>query len=581
MLPTMTTRSAGRPAAASRGRGTGGRVGSGGGRTRGRSINQGDSRIDAVAEFTPHYRSPSSMGCTYKEFLAYNHKEYDGKGSVIVYTRWIKKMKSVQDMSGCRDSQKEDFKILTREEFCPSNEMQNLETKLWNHAMVRAGHAMYTNRFHELARLVPHLVTPKGKRIESVQLYVPLVVLKSTDPDFHLRNVNPINAKNPVARTCYECGSTDHIKSACPRLNQAQRLGETIRTKSWLLMRGQGRENQWSRGGLPGPEHQDGMFTLNNHYATALFDSGADYSFVSTTFIPLLNIETSDLGFSYKIEIVSGQLVEIDKVIRGCKLEIQGHVFYINLIPSGSRSFDVIIGMDWLSDHKAEIIFHEKVMRIPLLDGKVLKVLGEKLEKDMRQLMSAKANEKKQEEIVVVKAFPEDNSRNSKTKVSFDQAYRRGEHRFIEDYKMERLARLYLNEIVARYGVLFSIISDRDSQFTSKFWQSMQEALGTHLDISQLIGPELVQETTKKISQIKDRLKVVRDPQKSYADKRRKPLDFSVAYILDLPEELDGVHDTFYVSNLNKWLADPILQVPLDEIQVDARLNSIEDHVEI
>ncbi|GJR50270.1 putative reverse transcriptase domain-containing protein [Tanacetum coccineum] len=61
------------------------------------------------------------------------------------------------------------------------------------------------------------------------------------------------------------------------------------------------------------------MFTLNNHYATTLFDSGADYSFVSTTFTPLLGIESSNLGFSYEIEITSGQLVEIDNVIRGCE----------------------------------------------------------------------------------------------------------------------------------------------------------------------------------------------------------------------------------------------------------------------
>ncbi|GJV32785.1 hypothetical protein Tco_1393185 [Tanacetum coccineum] len=60
----------------------------------------------------------------------------------------------------------EAFKILTREEFCLSNEMQKLETELWNHAMVWAGHAAYTNRFHELARLVPHLVTPESKRIK-------------------------------------------------------------------------------------------------------------------------------------------------------------------------------------------------------------------------------------------------------------------------------------------------------------------------------------------------------------------------------------------------------------------------------
>ncbi|GJY83626.1 putative reverse transcriptase domain-containing protein [Tanacetum coccineum] len=137
----------------------------------------------------------------------------------------------------------------------------------------------------------------------------------------------------------------------------------------------------------------------------------------------------------------------------------------------------------------------------------------------------------------------------------------------------------------------------------------------------QLIGPELVQETTEKITQIKDRLKVARDRQKSYADKRRKPLEFSVgdyvllkvspwkgvvrfgkkgkltprfvgpfeivekvgpvAYRLDLPEKLNGVHDTFHMSNLKKCLADPILKVPLDEIRVDAKLNFVEESVEI
>ncbi|GJS11676.1 putative reverse transcriptase domain-containing protein [Tanacetum coccineum] len=154
------------------------------------------------------------------------------------------------------------------------------------------------------------------------------------------------------------------------------------------------------------PNIMKGTFTLNDHYATTLFDSGADYSFVSTTFIPLLDIEPSDLGFSYEIEIASGQLVEIDKIIKGCKLEIDGYVFDINLIPFRSESFDMIIGMDWLSNHRAEIIYHEKVVRIPLPGGKVLRVIGERPEEKARQLMSAKAKEKKQEEIIVVRIFP-------------------------------------------------------------------------------------------------------------------------------------------------------------------------------
>ncbi|GKA84151.1 putative reverse transcriptase domain-containing protein [Tanacetum coccineum] len=137
-----------------------------------------------------------------------------------------------------------------------------------------------------------------------------------------------------------------------------------------------------------------------------------------------------------------------------------------------------------------------------------------------------------------------------------------------EDYKMDRLARLYLNKIVARHGT---------------------ELVGT--------WGKGGKEKTEKISQIKDRLKATRDRQKSYGDKRRKPLEFSVgdyvllkvspwksgpvAYRLDLPKELDGVHDTFHVSNLKKCLVDPTLQVPLDEIQVDAKLNFMEEPVEI
>ncbi|GKE05665.1 hypothetical protein Tco_1397683, partial [Tanacetum coccineum] len=112
----------------------------------------------------------------------------------------------------------------------------------------------------------------------------------------------------------------------------------------------------------------------------------------------------------------------------------------------------------------------------------------------------------------------------------------------------------------------------------------------------QLIGLEIVQETTEKISQIKNRLKAARDHQKSYADKRRKPLEFNVgllgpfeiteriglvAYRLRLPQELNDVHDTFHVSNLKKCLVDPTLHVPLKEIQVDAKLNFVEEPMEI
>ncbi|GJT65123.1 putative reverse transcriptase domain-containing protein [Tanacetum coccineum] len=145
------------------------------------------------------------------------------------------------------------------------------------------------------------------------------------------RNVKPNQCRKPSARTVKSVVQYRISGQLCPRLNQAQRPGETLRTKSWLLM---------------------GVQTI------------ASVSYYLYTLL-LHRAKRFRLQF-YEIEIASGQLVEIDKVIRGCKLEIEGHVFDINLIPFRSGSFDVIIGTDWLSDHKAKLICHEKVVRIPL-----------------------------------------------------------------------------------------------------------------------------------------------------------------------------------------------------------------------
>ncbi|GJZ16791.1 putative reverse transcriptase domain-containing protein, partial [Tanacetum coccineum] len=136
-----------------------------------------------------------------------------------------------------------------------------------------------------------------------------------------------------------------------------------------------------------------------------------------------------------------------------------------------------------------------------------------------------------------------------------------------EDFKTEKLARLYIDVIVARHGV--------------------------PIGEGSVIGPELVLETTDKVVFIKEKLKAARDRQKSYADKRRKPLEFKVgpfeileriglvAYRLRLPEELSSVHDTFHVSNLKKCLEDANFHVPLDEIKVDKILHFVEEPIEI
>nr|GEX35786.1 hypothetical protein [Tanacetum cinerariifolium] len=168
------------------------------------------------------------------------------------------------------------------------------------------------------------------------------------------RNVNPVNVRNttPARGECHKFGSTDHLKLACPRLNRAQRRRGNLPNQVVVNNEGQSCGNQ------------------RNQSRGKVFMLGAEEARQDLNIMTA--IEPSELGFRYEIEIASGLLVEIDKVIKGYKLEIEGHV----------------------------------LIRIPLLDDKVLRVLGERPNEKARLLKSAKASDKKKEEIVMVRDFP-------------------------------------------------------------------------------------------------------------------------------------------------------------------------------
>nr|GEZ68286.1 hypothetical protein [Tanacetum cinerariifolium] len=119
-----------------------------------------------------------------------------------------------------------------------------------------------------------------------------------------------------------------------------------------------------------------GTFLLNNYYASMLFDSGADRSFVSTTFSALLDVAPSTLDTSYAVKLADGRISEINIVLRGCTLGLLGHPFDIDLMHVELGSFDVIIGMDWLAKYHALIVCDEKVVRIPYGD-EVLIIRGD------------------------------------------------------------------------------------------------------------------------------------------------------------------------------------------------------------
>nr|GEY98681.1 putative reverse transcriptase domain-containing protein [Tanacetum cinerariifolium] len=125
----------------------------------------------------------------------------------------------------------------------------------------------------------------------------------------------------------------------------------------------------------------------------------------------------------------------------------------------------------------------------------------------------------------------------------------------------EKLTRQYLKEVVSRHGAPVSIISDRDGRFTSHFWKSLNKASGTRLDMSTAYHPETDGQSERTIQTLEDML-------------RACVLDFG-------KEQLSRVHSTFHVSKLKKCMADEPLAMPLDEIQVDDKLNFIEEPVEI
>ncbi|GKE30653.1 putative reverse transcriptase domain-containing protein, partial [Tanacetum coccineum] len=346
-------------------------------------------------------------GCSYKTFLACNPRVYDGKGGAVALTRG---REAALGMSWV------DFKALLVEEFCPR----------------------YTARFPKLAKLVPHLVTPKLKRIERyINGLAPQIrgMLRATKPTmiqsailkariltdeaircgtltrssekrkeveetskqggswkdnkkakvgkgfvviapprnenvdsypkcakcsaYHpeggpCRQVAPISAVRMEnnQRVYYECGSSVHIGNTCPKNRAPGQAGNRLALEGNRNTQNNGNQ---ARGRAFSVNAVDalhdlnvvtGTFSLNDHFATVIFNSGANFSFISTKFSPLLNVKPSIVSPGYIIEVANGKKEEVDRIICDCKLELGNSLFTIDLIPLGHGSFDVIVGMD-------------------------------------------------------------------------------------------------------------------------------------------------------------------------------------------------------------------------------------------
>ncbi|KAD3067306.1 hypothetical protein E3N88_35186 [Mikania micrantha] len=221
----------------------------------------------------------------------------------------------------------------------------------------------------------------------------------------------------PMNRSCYKCGSPDHLIKNCPNNNNTNPANEA-RGRAFQIGATEARNDA---------NIVTGTFLLNNLYASVLFDTGADKSFISPEFASLLSLPVVDLETPYVIELANGKMIKTNSVIQRCSLNLNDHLFNIDLLPIEIGSFDVVVGMDWLSVNQAEVICENKVIRIPLSEGNTLLVQGERAgrklgiissmqtQKCLRKgcpaflayVINSSSSQKRIENIPVVKDFPE------------------------------------------------------------------------------------------------------------------------------------------------------------------------------
>ncbi|GJR20482.1 putative reverse transcriptase domain-containing protein [Tanacetum coccineum] len=362
-------------------------------------------------------------------------------------TWWNSHKRTIRTEAAFSMSWRELMKLMT-EVYCLRNKIQKMESELWNLTVKNNDLAAYTQRFQELTMMCTKMVPEEEDRVEKFIGGLPdniqgnVIAAEPTRLQDAVRIANNLmdqklkvmrmktlvkkkkimrfnRARQPVVTifttstqrgqvvnqrvvTCFECGRQGHYRGDCPKLKDQNR-GNKAGNKNGV---GEARGKAYVLGGgdaNPDSNVVKGTFLLNNHYAFILFDSGADRSFVSTTFSTLLDITPDTLDVSYAVELADERISQTNTVLRGCMLGLLCHPSNIDLMPVELGSFDAIIDMDWLANHHAVIVCDEKIVQIPYGD-EVLIVQGKEI--------GDKSEEKRLEDVPTVRdfleVFPED-----------------------------------------------------------------------------------------------------------------------------------------------------------------------------
>ncbi|GJX00513.1 putative reverse transcriptase domain-containing protein [Tanacetum coccineum] len=369
---------------------------------------------------------PVTRECTYQYFVKCQPLNFNGTEGVVGLTRWFKKMETVFHISnyppryqvkyasctlldgaltwwnsykravGVADAYAMTWKALMKlmaEVYCHRNEIQNMETELWNLNVKGNDLTAYNQRFQELTLLCTQMVLKEEDQVEKYigglldNIQGNVIDAEPVRLQDEIRFANNLMDQKLKARAymvgnnverrgydealpyCSKC-IMHHERPCMMKYGNCKKVGHM--TREWNKTgNNEAKAKAYVIGG--GGANLDsnvitGTFHLNNRYATMLFDSGADRSFVSTTFSALLDVIPSTLDTSYAVELVDGIISKTNVILRGFMFGLLGHPFDIDLILVELGSFDVVFGMDWLAKYQAVIICDEKIIRIPYGD---------------------------------------------------------------------------------------------------------------------------------------------------------------------------------------------------------------------
>nr|GEX63572.1 hypothetical protein [Tanacetum cinerariifolium] len=363
--------------------------------------------------------APIARECSFASFMKCGPTQFHETEGAVRLVCWFEKTKNTFEISECAEVKKVKFatatlhgraltwwnsqvatlghevasarswaevKQMMTDEFCPTEEVHRLEDEVRHLKLRDMNIAAYTERFNELALLCPDAVPDEKKKVELYIKGLPEIIKGETTSSrpvtlnkamrmAHVLMEQKIQAKNeriakghkakdcrgknvaPGAAVqpniiCYRCGERGHKSFEC--LKKADRRGRNVQGQAYVIR---------------DAKHNQGLnvvtctFLLNNLYATMLFDSGADKSFMDIKFSHLIDIKPVKLNSSYEVELADGKVVSTNSVLRGYTLNLLDHLFDIEFMPIELGTFDVIVGMDWLVERDALIVCARKYIK--------------------------------------------------------------------------------------------------------------------------------------------------------------------------------------------------------------------------